>query len=99
MARGGSSAQRVCGGDGALALGGASRVRRVREREGRLREGAGNVTAINSCGGDSGGELLLLRWARERACVVSAREVMRTGHTTDRATRTDSGGPGARRCG
>ena len=72
MARDGSSAQRVCGGDGALALGGASRVRRAREREGRLREGVVGVNASGSCSG-SGGELLLLRRVRECACVVSAR--------------------------
>ena len=51
--------------------GGASRVRRAREREGRLREGAVGVTVIDSCG--CGGELLLLRRAREIACVVPAR--------------------------
>ncbi len=61
----------------------------AREREGRLREVAVSVTVIDSCGG-GGGELLLRR-VRANACVVSAREVMRTGHTTDRATRTDSG--------
>ena len=67
-------------------------MRRAREREGRLREEAVGVTVIDSCsGGSGGGQLLLLRRARECACVVSAREVMRTGHTTDRATRTDSG--------
>ena len=65
-------------------------MRRAREREGRLREGAVGVTVIDTCSG-SGGEELLLRRARASACVVSAREVMRTGHTTDRATRTDSG--------
>ena len=64
-------------------------MRREHEREGRLREGAIGVTVIDSCGGCGGG--LLLQRARECACVVSAREVMRRGHTTDRATRTDSG--------
>ena len=71
-------------------------MRRTREREGRLREGAVGVTVSGSYGGGGGdGELLLLQLARASACVVSAREVMRTGHTTDRATRTDSGTRGA----
>ena len=75
MPRGGSSAQRVC-----LAArcrgtrGGEPCVRRAREREGRLREEAVGVTVIDSCsGGSGGGQLLLLRRARECAC-VSARE-------------------------
>ena len=44
---------------------------RVREREGRLREGAVGMTVSGLCG-SGGGEPLLLRWARD--CVVSARE-------------------------
>ena len=94
MTRGGSSVQwvyvaatvrRHAGGEPCAAL--------ACEREGRLREGAVGVTVSGPSGGGSGGELPLLRRVRARSRVWCRREeVMRTaGHTTDRATRTDSG--------